>query len=96
MLRCRYILAEGPYGKPDLLYYAPGNYHGEQKGIQFNEDEAEVMLDEIENGDSIPDNCDPLFLGLINDILPDWEPPTNVDSALDLYVDILDSISELE
>ena len=54
------------------------------------------MLDEIENGDSIPDNCDPLFLGLINDILPDWEPPTNVDSALDLYVDILDSISELE
>ena len=88
--------AEGPYGKPDLLYYAPGNYHGEQKGIQFNEDEAEVMLDEIENGDSIPDNCDPLFLGLINDILPDWEPPTNVDSALDLYVDILDSISELQ
>ena len=54
------------------------------------------MLDEIENGDSISDTCDPLFLGLINDILPDWESPTNVDSALDFYVHILDSISELE
>ena len=62
----------------DLLYYAPSNYHGEQKGLQFNDDEAEVMLDEIENGDRTPDNCDPLFFGLINDILPDWEPLTNV------------------
>ena len=87
---------EGPFGKPDLLYFCPGNYHGEEKGLRFNEDEAEVMLDEIENGDSIQDNCNPLFLGLVNDILPHWQPPGTVESALDLYVDILDRITEVE
>ena len=80
--------AEGPRGKPDIMYFNPELYDTESHGFGFEEDKANIMLHELELSNAIPDAVDEDFLELMNGVIPNWEIPKNVDSAVQLYANI--------
>ena len=87
--------AESPRGKPDIMYFHPRIYNTESYGCDFDNEEVFHMQHELVLGGCIEENHDPYsFIKLINEIMPDWKIPADVDSGLQLYADILDRISE--
>ena len=84
--------AEAPRGKPDIMYFNPQLYMTESCGVECPKPEVETILNGLLLTGVIPENHDPDFTTLINLALPNWELPSNVDSALSLYAEILDRL----
>ena len=84
--------AESPRGKPNIMFFHPQIHDTQSYGFEFRNEGVSSMMHEIELSECIPANHDPLFVQLINMIMPDWELPTDVHSGLQLYADILDTI----
>ena len=83
--------ADGPRGKPDILYYIHQNY-----GTVINRSEVERFIFNIEQNDHIPADHDPEFVRYVNTALPHWQEPSNTLEALQLFSDILDTFNENE
>ena len=88
--------AEAPRGKPDIMYFNPQLYMTESCGVECPKPEVETILNGLLLTGVIPENHDPDFTTLINLALPNWELPSNVDSALSLYAEILDRLAQVK
>lgn len=82
-----------PKGKPDILYFQPELYNTESYGLPCPHDEITTLMNQLESDDAIPTDHDADFVDLVNEMIPDWEPPNNVNDGLDLYANILDSFA---
>ena len=85
--------AESPKGVPDLLYYLPEQGGTHNFGVLVDCDEVESFRFNIERSNLIPHDHDPEFVQYVNTVLPEWEEPTNVEEALQLFADITDTFA---
>ena len=88
--------AEGPRGKPDIMYFAPNTIGAESHGYRCDVEKVETALDAVMQNDAVNPDHDPVFVQLVDDILPNWVEPVDVDAALELYGLIMDEITRYE
>ena len=87
---------EGPRGRPDIMYFQPQVYDTESFGIPYNAEDVFTLLHELERNDCVVDDHDPDFIELVNLLIPNWEIPMDLKSALDLYANIIDSVEAMQ
>ena len=88
--------AEGPRGKPDIMYFAPNTVRAESHGYRCDVEKVETALDAVMQNDAVNPDHDPVFVQLVDDLLPNWVEPVDVDAALELYGLIMDEITRYE
>ena len=54
------------------------------------------METELELGEGEPPMYGPRVLDIVNEVLPDQEKPKNVESAPDLFVEIIGKITDID
>lgn len=86
--------SEGPRGKPDIMYFCPDTYGTNMFGVPCPLERAEETLNALTDNLQLQGH-NAEFLEVVNGLLPGWREPTNVDSALILYSDILDAIESI-
>lgn len=84
---------ETPCGKPDIMYNNPVLYDTESYGCNFHEEDAVNLLHNLEQC-GMPNDHDPIFVEMVNTLIPQWDSPDNVENALSLYVQILDTFAQ--
>ena len=84
--------SEGPRGKPDVLYFAPDTVGTQMYGVPCPMDMAEEALDALNENDAVLPDHNPTFVQLVDEILPGWTEPHDVDSALVSYARIMDTV----
>ena len=83
-------------GKPDKMYYVPEEFDTASFSAEFKENEIKEIEQELELTVESNTLHDPDFVRIVNIVCPDWEYPTNAETAQDLYVQILGRIAEFE
>ncbi len=88
--------AEGPRGKPDIMYFNPQLYDAYSYGKEINLGEVDVLLHDLQLQNIPPQDYDPEFLYLVSQLLPNFQEPRSPNEALELYVDILACVEDLD
>ena len=78
------------------MYFAPHTLGAESHGYRCDVERVETALDAVMQNNAVKPDHDPVFVQLVNDILPDWVEPTDRDGALELYGCIMDEIARYE
>ena len=78
--------AEGPKGKPDVMYFNPEFYHTDSYGtnVDLEEIEACKQIYGIDRQSRLP--CTFQFVQIVHEIMPDASVPRNEPEALNLFV----------
>ena len=80
--------AEGPRGKPNVLYYLPESKGTHDYGVHVDIEEVEQYMFNLDNRGFIPNDHDEEFVQYVNTVLPNWQEPRNVQDAIQLFVDV--------
>ena len=83
-------------GVPDVMYFMPETQEAEDYHANICVEELLDMETELELGEGEPPMYDPRVLDIVNEVLPDWEKPKNVESAQDLFVEIIGKVTDID
>jgi hypothetical protein len=77
--------AEGPKGKPDIMFFNPEVYGTRSYGTPVDEEDIEACreLYDLQRQPSLP--CMPEFVELVDELVGDVMLPTTVEEAFNLF-----------
>ena len=78
------------------MFHIPAEFHTSCFSAEFCQDDIETIEIELEMENGDPAWHNPDFVKLVNIVCPDWDHPTTVMEAQDLYVLILERIAAFE
>lgn len=81
---------------PDKMYYLPGEYETTSFAAEYDEHDVKAIEIELEMDSGCSEMYDPDFGKIVNAVVPNWEYPTTVREAQDLYVAIIGRITAYE
>ena len=83
-------------GIPDKMFYLPNEFDTENFAAEFNLCEIEPIETELEMDSGQPCLHNEDFIEIVNIVCPEWDYPTTVEEAQELYIAILCRIAAYE
>ena len=79
-------------GKPDKMYFLPTEFHVEDCGCEYMEEDVKRIRDEMQEATANLEMVSPQFVQLVRVLMPNWRKPKDFESALELFCLLLTKI----
>ena len=87
--------AEGPSGKPDIMFFNPEVYNTSSFGTHVDNEEVDACREVLAIHSTEGISCTPEFVQLVDEIYPNTAQPTTVEEGLRLFLMLTHLLGEL-